>query len=86
MENRALGGKPSSRPWHTTMCVPWSAILREYVGGVYCGLETDDCGVCGNPPDFTRMQAGGAEEGSSTTQLVVGATDGLGRQRDNWLR
>jgi hypothetical protein len=58
----------------------------EYVGGVYCGSEADDHGVCGDPPNFTRMQAGRAEEGSSTAPLVVGATDGLGRQRDNWLR
>jgi hypothetical protein len=58
----------------------------EYVGGIYCGSETDDCGVRGNPPNFTQMQAGQAEEGSSTAPLVVGATDGLGRQQDNWLR
>ena len=58
----------------------------EYVGGVYCGSEADNRGVRGDPPDSTQMQAGRAEEGSSTAPLVVGATDGPGRQQDNWLR
>ena len=56
-------------------------VWGEHTGGVHHGPSTDDRGVRGDPPDLNRtMQAGRAEEGSSTTPLVVGATDGLGRQ------
>ncbi len=61
-------------------------VWDEHTCGVHHGLSADDCGVRGNPPDSKRMQAGLAEEGSSTTPLVVGATDGPGRQRCNWIR
>ncbi len=61
-------------------------VWDEHTGGVHHGPSTDDRGVCGNPPDLNQMQERRAEEGSSTILLVVGATDGLGRQQCNWIR
>jgi len=61
-------------------------VWDEHAGGVHHDPSTDDRGVCGDPPDLSRMQAGRAKEGSSPALLVVGATDGLGRQRCNWIR
>jgi hypothetical protein len=58
----------------------------EHTCGVHHGPLADDRGVCGNPPGSHQMQAGQAKEGGSTTPLVVGTTDGLGRQRCNWNR
>ncbi len=54
--------------------------------GVHHGSLADDRSVRGDPPDSQQMQAGRVEEGSSTAPLVVGATDGPGRQRCNWIR
>jgi hypothetical protein len=51
-------------------------VWDEHTCGVHHCLSADDHG----------MQARQAEEGSSTTPLVMGATDGPGRQRCNWFR
>jgi hypothetical protein len=60
-------------------------VLSTTACGLHHSLSADDHGVRGNPPDSKRMQAGRAEEGSSTAPLVVGATYGPGRQRCNWI-
>ena len=57
-------------------------VWDEHAGGVHHDPSTDDRGVRGDPPNLNRIQGGRAEEGSSTAPLVVGATDGPGRQRD----
>ena len=51
-------------------------VWDEHTCGVHHSSSADDHG----------MQARQAEEGSSTTPLVMGATDGPGRQRCNWFR
>ncbi len=61
-------------------------VWDEYTCRVHHGSSADDRSVRGDPPDSQQMQAGRAEEGSSTAPLVVGATDGPGCQRCNWIR
>jgi len=61
-------------------------VWDEHTCGVHHGSSADNRSVRGNPPDSRRMQAGRAEERSSTAPLVVGAADGPGRQRCNWIR
>jgi hypothetical protein len=52
-----------------------------HTGGVHQhGLPAGDHGVRGDLPNSHRMQAGRAKEGSSSAPLVVGATNGPGRQ------
>ena len=36
-------------------------VWDEHTGGVHHGPSTDDRGVCGDPSDLNRMQAGRAE-------------------------
>ncbi len=64
----------------------FAGVWPENDGGVYWYQTTDDCGVCGNPPDPQRMQTGRAKEGSGTMPMVVGTAHGPGHQRHIWVR
>ena len=81
----AVRHKPRRGPRHGWI-YPVGRVWDEHTRGVHHGSSADDCGVRSDPPDSHRMQAGRAEEGSSTAPVVVGATDGPGRQRSNWIR